>query len=122
MATHRHSHDHGESSPPEEVYKMTNVLSMSSGIDDKDSQAKGAMEKSAVFDYGPHEVAPVYSEESEGAEFGGEDTIIHGAADKDDILTHTIHLEDDPDTPALTFRTWFLGKIPFPSMRHYITC
>ena len=39
---------------------------------------------------------------------GGEDSI-HHPADKDDILTHTIHVEDDPTMNALTFRTWFLG-------------
>ena len=38
----------------------------------------------------------------------GEDEI-HHPADKDDILTHTIHVEDDPTQIALTFRTWFLG-------------
>lgn len=38
----------------------------------------------------------------------GEDVITH-EANQDDILTHTIHVEDDPSTPALTFRTWFLG-------------
>ena len=37
------------------------------------------------------------------------DEISH-PADKDDILHHTIHLDDDPNEPALTFRTWFLGK------------
>ena len=38
------------------------------------------------------------------------DDLIVGPADKDDILTHTIHVEDNPATPALTFRTWFLGE------------
>jgi hypothetical protein len=40
------------------------------------------------------------------------DEVIHHPANKDDILTHTIHLEDDPTIPALTFRTWFLGRKP----------
>jgi hypothetical protein len=35
---------------------------------------------------------------------------IHHPADKDDILTHTIHVEDDPTLNAITFRTIFLGK------------
>jgi hypothetical protein len=34
---------------------------------------------------------------------------IHHPADKDDILTHTIHVED-PTLNAITFRTIFLGK------------
>jgi hypothetical protein len=38
----------------------------------------------------------------------GEDKI-HHPAEKDDILTHTIHVEDDPTLNALTFRTFFLG-------------
>lgn len=42
-------------------------------------------------------------------ESAGGDEIIHHPADKQDILTHTIHVEDDPTIPALTFRTWFLG-------------
>lgn len=37
------------------------------------------------------------------------DEAIHHPANKDDILTRTIHLEDDPTLNALTFRTWFLG-------------
>jgi len=34
---------------------------------------------------------------------------IHHAADKDDILTHTIHVEDDTSLNAVTFRSIFLG-------------
>jgi len=34
---------------------------------------------------------------------------IHHPADKDDILTHTIHVEDDPSLNAITFRSIFLG-------------
>lgn len=41
-------------------------------------------------------------------EAGDNDKIDHEAT-KDDILTHTIHVEDDPTMVALTFRTWFLG-------------
>jgi hypothetical protein len=36
---------------------------------------------------------------------------IHHPADKDDILTHTIHVEDDPTLNAITFRTLFLGML-----------
>ncbi len=36
---------------------------------------------------------------------------IHHPADKDDILTHTIYVEDDPTLNALTFRTFFLGML-----------
>ncbi|OKL57025.1 hypothetical protein UA08_07344 [Talaromyces atroroseus] len=35
--------------------------------------------------------------------------VIHHPADTNDILRHTIHLEDDPTLNALTFRTWFIG-------------
>jgi hypothetical protein len=37
------------------------------------------------------------------------DEVIHHPANKDDVLTHTIHVQDDPTLNALTFRTWFLG-------------
>ena len=37
------------------------------------------------------------------------DEAIHHPANKDDILTHTIHLDDDPTLSPITFRTWFLG-------------
>jgi len=37
------------------------------------------------------------------------DEKIHHAASKLDILTHSIHVVDDPSLPALTFRTWFIG-------------
>jgi hypothetical protein len=40
--------------------------------------------------------------------------VIHHPANKDDILTHTIHVEDDPTQNALTFRTWFLGMFWLP--------
>lgn len=40
------------------------------------------------------------------------DTLIHHAADKDDILTHTIHVEDDPNLQAITFRSMFIGTPP----------
>jgi hypothetical protein len=36
--------------------------------------------------------------------------IINRPANKDDVLTHTIHLEDDINLNALTFRTFFLGR------------
>ncbi|KAJ5570081.1 uncharacterized protein N7459_009511 [Penicillium hispanicum] len=48
------------------------------------------------------------SDSSPDIEFG-EDEAVHHPADKDDILTHTLHLQDDPSLPALTFRSWFLG-------------
>ena len=35
--------------------------------------------------------------------------IVNHPAGKDDILRHTIHVEDDPTLKALTFRTWFVG-------------
>lgn len=38
------------------------------------------------------------------------DKLVDGPANKDDILTHTIHVEDDTSLNALTFRTWFLGR------------
>ena len=39
-----------------------------------------------------------------------EGEVIHHPADTGDILTHTIHVDDDPTIPSLTFRTFFLGK------------
>lgn len=36
------------------------------------------------------------------------DVISHPAS-KDDVLRHTLHLEDDPSLPAITFRSVFLG-------------
>jgi hypothetical protein len=45
---------------------------------------------------------------------------IHHPADKDDILTHTIHVEDDPTLNAITFRTLFLG-MPLPSKESKIS-
>lgn len=47
------------------------------------------------------------------------DDDIHHPANKDDILTHTIHVEDDPTLPALTFRTWFLGMYPNLCQRNF---
>ncbi|KAJ5738648.1 hypothetical protein N7493_001803 [Penicillium malachiteum] len=43
----------------------------------------------------------------EGNDF--DEDIIHHPADQDDILTHTIHVQDDPTLNCFTFRTWFLG-------------
>lgn len=34
---------------------------------------------------------------------------IHHPANQDDVLTHTIHLDDDPALVAITFRTLFIG-------------
>lgn len=56
----------------------------------------------------------VHEDEKNGGFAGYEDVepgedIIHHPAEKDDILTHTIHVEDDPTLNALTFRTFFLG-------------
>jgi hypothetical protein len=45
---------------------------------------------------------------------------IHHPANKDDILTHTIHVEDDPTLNAITFRTIFLGKFCFRGIRNCI--
>ena len=36
---------------------------------------------------------------------------VHHPANTEDILTHTLHLDDDPSLNSLTFRTWFLGKL-----------
>lgn len=49
------------------------------------------------------------SDDVEGVE-QGDDEIIHHPANQDDILTHTIHVQDDPTLNWFTFRTWFLGK------------
>lgn len=51
-------------------------------------------------------VLPPYRDHSDTEETEA----IHHPADKDDILTHTIHVEDDPTLNAITFRTIFLGK------------
>lgn len=66
--------------------------------------------------YGEEKSAAVVGLEPSSSEKDREDVegqvedVIHHPANKDDILTHTIHLEDDPSLPALTFRTWFVGK------------
>lgn len=49
------------------------------------------------------------SDSDAGADSADGDEAIHHPANKQDILTHTIHVEDDPSIPTLTFRTWFLG-------------
>ncbi|KAJ5553733.1 hypothetical protein N7494_003111 [Penicillium frequentans] len=38
-----------------------------------------------------------------------EEVDIHHPANQDDILTQTLHVQDDPTLNCLTFRTWFLG-------------
>lgn len=48
------------------------------------------------------DIIPTYDEKGEIEE-------IHKPAGKDDILTHTLHVQDDPTLSALTFRTAFLG-------------
>ena len=40
----------------------------------------------------------------------GENESIHKPADQNDILTRTLHVQDDPTMNCFTFRTWFLGK------------
>lgn len=42
----------------------------------------------------------------------GEEVDIHHPANQDDILTQTLHVQDDPTLNCFTFRTWFLGKSP----------
>lgn len=37
---------------------------------------------------------------------------IHHPANQDDILTQTLHVQDDPTLNCFTFRTWFLGTSP----------
>lgn len=37
------------------------------------------------------------------------DATLHHPANQTDVLTHTIHLEDDPSLPAITFRSLLLG-------------
>ncbi len=51
----------------------------------------------------------------------GQEGSIHHPADEDDILTKTLHVEDDPTLNALTFRTWFLGMSskPFKTLVSY---
>ncbi|PMD19683.1 peptide transporter MTD1 [Hyaloscypha hepaticicola] len=53
----------------------------------------------------PEDQLPPYRDHSDAEETEA----IHHPADKDDILTHTIHIEDDPTLNAITFRTIFLG-------------
>lgn len=43
-----------------------------------------------------------------------EEVDIHHPANQDDILTQTLHVQDDPTLNCLTFRTWFLGTSPNP--------
>jgi len=38
-----------------------------------------------------------------------EEVDIHHPANQDDILTQTLHVQDDPTLNCFTFRTWFLG-------------
>jgi hypothetical protein len=42
----------------------------------------------------------------------GEEVDIHHPANQDDILTQTLHVQDDPTLNCFTFRTWFLGILP----------
>lgn len=49
------------------------------------------------------------SNDVEDGVVGGDDEMIHHPANKDDILTHTLHVQDDPTLNCFTFRTWFLG-------------
>lgn len=48
--------------------------------------------------------------EFEMGEGTGGDEILHHEATKTDVLTHTMHVEDDPTVPAITFRSIFLGR------------
>ena len=56
---------------------------------------------SPSFDQGP----PTYDVEE-----GDHDRTVNHPANIDDVLTKTLHVEDDPTLNALTFRTWFLGE------------
>lgn len=43
---------------------------------------------------------------------GEDEADIHHPANQDDILTQTLHVQDDPTLNCFTFRTWFLGTSP----------
>jgi hypothetical protein len=84
------------------------------------SDAKSSSEKRDI-DVGEKDGSIVQATDGRDVNFAtysdieaGEEAI-HHPAEKDDILTHTIHLEDDPTLNALTFRTWFLGMSPLTS-------
>lgn len=71
----------------------------------RDSQdATSADEKKATVD-----VNTESSNDIEDGAVDGDDEMIHHPANKDDILTHTLHVQDDPTLNCFTFRTWFLG-------------
>lgn len=58
-----------------------------------------------IFEAPVEDQLPPYTDHPDVAE----NHTIHHPADKDDILTHTIHVEDDPTLNTITFRTIFLG-------------
>lgn len=102
---------HGVSSMNDEA-PNTGVTSGSQSSDAHESlsQRKGAsgdLEKTGFEEAvtGQNELRPSNTYDIES----GEEVIDH-AANKDDILTHTIHVDDDPTLNALTFRTFFLGE------------
>ena len=84
----------------------------SSGIDD----GIGATEKNGFGDLEGSSINVKSTPTSEEAGLpayiieNGRDAV-HHPANTEDILTHTIHLEDDSSLNGLTFRTCFLGKV-----------
>lgn len=103
MASHRFSTD-------DVVEPADSNVGTTSGSDANSTLEKKAVDVSEKTAPGVQETVdgkvidlPAYADVE-----AGEDKI-HHPAEKDDILTHTIHVEDDPTLNALTFRTLFLG-------------
>jgi len=79
-----------------------------------DDEKKGAV----IFEAPVGDQLPPYTDHPDIAEADS----IHHPADKDDILTHTIHFKDDPTLNAVTFRTIFLGVLSpvFTLIRNHV--
>jgi hypothetical protein len=113
MASQRFSSgDAVEKSEP--VVGTTSGSDANSSTDNKDADIIGEKTEPPLQETGDKK-EPFVQETKEGntlpvyADLEAGEEHIHHPADKDDILTHTIHVEDDPTLSALTFRTWFLG-------------
>lgn len=91
------------------------IIAESSSVSGSDTKGVQTLRsRDGKFAGSVHEAVPPY--ETLEAEDGGVavdadtgDAIVKGPAEKDDILTHTMHVEDDPSLNSLTFRTFFLG-------------
>lgn len=101
MATARHGRD--------ETTKTTDV-GITSGFDANSNSDKAVDEKDASL----QRVTTLQEGLVTVPDIESGSEIIKKPADNDDILTHTIHVEDDPSLNPVTFRTFFLGMPPVP--------